>query len=787
MPECLFERDEGMDQGDLDGLHDFNEIHIKVIEDQRNKILILDGKPYMKWASEDELSQRIAIVQTYELGLACQEDIAKAFGTSVRSVYKYVQRYTARGADGLVKRKSGPKGSWKISPEVRSKILYLFLQEGIVEYKSIKERLEGWGEHVGIMSVRQVLIENGLVNEGSDVSELRDQGDLFNHQGDEQLSFSFDWHGESEQNSSEEKTGKKKDEAIAEEGRGAVFREVETRARRYYSRVQRIYLDQLEQGDYNAYAGALLFTPLLVQYPFLPTIEEVIDISAHERYGLEELCQTLFYFDVFGFHSLEDYKRAYPEEFGILIGRTHSPSRYTLRRFLHRVRKLKRSQELMEAFARMYLKTGIADWGVLYIDGHFLPYYGMYLITKGWHGVRKIPMKGSYNFLGVDANFRPWIFFIRSSSEDLLQKIPEMIERAKQIGSYVGLNEEQLKDLIVIFDREGYSGKLYSYLDGRDRDDGKRRVIFISWAKYAAKWVYDEPESRFNKSTIISYEIQEAEEISYFETERKMSKYGRIRAIVIERKSDRKRMVIYTNGTEEEIASERVVQLICRRWGEENLIKELLMKHFINYSPGYVREYLVEQPDVDNPKVKELKRQKANLVSALNKLKVKFADQVLQDVGDERNWDEIKKKDILLRMEIAKIDNEILFLDYELDKLPPKVAFEQTHKGRRLVKLNYEKKRFLDCIKVYTYNLEKKMCKLLSNYYDKPKEILPALSMIVERGGYVKLEKGMLKVMLRRFKNREIDYAARHLCEDINMMHPVTLDKHRLPIHFSVR
>ncbi len=78
------------------------------------------------------------------------------------------------------------------------------------------------------------------------------------------------------------------------------------------------------------------------------------------------------------------------------------------------------------------------------------------------------------------------------------------------------------------------------------------------------------------------------------------------------------------------------------------------------------------------------------------------------------------------------------------------------------------------------------MCRLLLNYYDKPKEILPALSMIVERGGYVKLEKGILKIMLRRFKNREIDYAARHLCEDINMMHPVTLDKHRLPIHFSV-
>lgn len=129
------------------------------------------------------------------------------------------------------------------------------------------------------------------------------------------------------------------------------------------------------------------------------------------------------------------------------------------------MRKLKRSEELIEEFAYEYLKSGIARWGVLYIDGHFLPYYGMYPITKGWHGVREMAMKGSNNFLGLDENFSPWIFLIRSSSEDLLEKIPEM-------------NLAQLDDLIVIFDREGYSAELYRFLDGRDRDDKKCRAIF---------------------------------------------------------------------------------------------------------------------------------------------------------------------------------------------------------------------------------------------------------------------------------------------------------------------
>ena len=54
------------------------------------------------------------------------------------------------------------------------------------------------------------------------------------------------------------------------------------------------------------------------------------------------------------------------------------------------------------------------------------------------------------------------------------------------------------------------------------------------------------------------------------------------------------------------------------------------------------------------------------------------------------------------------------------------------------------------------------------------------------QGGHVKLEAGELKVQLRRLMNSEIDYAARHICEDLNRMNPVTLDRHRLPIRYEV-
>ena len=151
----------------------------------------------------------------------------------------------------------------------------------------------------------------------------------------------------------------------------------------------------------------------------------------------------------------------------------------------------------------------------------------------------------------------------------------------------------------------------------------------------------------------------------------------------------------------------------------------------------------------------------------------------------EAGWDEIKRKRILTMADIESIRSQITLLNLKIDELPEKVRYDDAY-GEKLLELSYEKKRFLDCIKVFTYNMENQMCKFLLNYYDIKKEIRPALAMMVKRGGDVKLEGGKLRVRLRRFKNPEINYAARHLCEDLNQMKPFSLDKFHLPMYYEV-
>src|SRR5437667_10619101 len=119
----------------------------------------------------------------------------------------------------------------------------------------------------------------------------------------------------------------------------------------------------------------------------------------------------------------------------------------------------------------------------------------------------------------------------------------------------------------------------------------------------------------------------------------------------------------------------------------------------INYTPGYVREELEEQPLVENPELRERKKQRAGLVSALNRLKIELADHLLEPLAKKRGTPSRSQKEVM--DDVAVIEGKILLADEQLEKLPSDIRFEDAHAGDKLLKLNHEKKRFLDCIKVF--------------------------------------------------------------------------------------
>jgi len=767
---------------------------IEVIESEGKKKVLLREQPFMTWASEDEGASRMAIVQLYELGFATQEELSDAFQVHIKSIYNYINAYKADGVRGLIDQPRGPKQEWKLVPSLKAEILRLLLLEGITTYEGIQKRLEEKGQKVSIESIRQVLIENGFVRERIEIDESK-QGDLLEYlekEDDWQLKLPFIWEEKPKTQINEidkvkeAETEKKNNPDILELPQMTSQR----KDRSHYSPAERMYLDLLERGEYSTYAGGLLYLPLLQEYNFLPIIRKVVKIDEENDYTLEQLCLTFFYYNVFGFSSIENFKTCYPEEFGTLIGKINSPSIFTLRRFLEKIQILNQGERLGEEFAIWYLRSGIAKWGTVYIDEHFVPYYGKKLISMGLFTTHNKPLKGSHHFFAVDENFDPLLFLLRPSSEKLIPRILELIKKLRKIARSAGIKEEEVKNLTVIFDRGAYSAELFRILDkDHTKDkielDEELKVTFITWAKYADQWVNDIKEEKFNQSTKIEYEAQKPEEVKYFEDDEKnMSKYGKIRTVVIQSGREKKRMAIYTNAEKEELSGEEIIKLMCRRWGEENYIKALKLNYLVDYSPGFVTEEIEEQPLVDNPEVVKLKQKKSELAAKIQKAKAEIGEKVIE-AGEKLNGQELREKHQDLFVEAIGTDAERLLIEQRIDRLPEEIPFDEAHEGRRQVRFNYERKCFLDCIKMFTYAMDKKMCEILLSYHDR-QDVWPTLAMIVRRGGFVKLEGNKLYVRLRGFKNLQIDYAARHLCENLNKMRPFTLDKFHFPVHYEV-
>jgi len=162
---------------------------VEVVEGNGLTQVLVKGQPYMRWQSGDEGCTRLAIVQLYKCGLGTEEDLAAAFGRHINSVQNYLRDFAGEGIQGLMTERRGPKGQWKLTPELRGKILHIVLREGIWKLEAIQQRLlEAWQEAVSVPSIQQVLEENGLdeANAGG-VGGAVVQAELFAREPEPQL------------------------------------------------------------------------------------------------------------------------------------------------------------------------------------------------------------------------------------------------------------------------------------------------------------------------------------------------------------------------------------------------------------------------------------------------------------------------------------------------------------------------------------------------------------------------------------------------------------------------
>ena len=303
-----------------------------------------------------------------------------------------------------------------------------------------------------------------------------------------------------------------------------------------------------EAGRGLSYVGAYLAWPYLSMMGVLPLAYELYGAlmsGTRMAYGLLQSMSSFFFLTLLGFTTLESFKVVDRDGFRRLIGNGAAPTVKTLRSKLGILAAVGKGFEFVKGLALRYCSLGMIEDGVLYADGHFIPYFGKRTMGKGYFTQRRLAHPGRTQHFINDRQGRPLFFLLREGNEAFSALMPRLIEETHAL-----VGEHQIT---FIFDRGASCGPLLKTIeDGKD--------LFITYKKGTSRAI---PGGAFRPYTIVSHRWGKKFEKTYdlWDGEMEVTGYGNARLILVKKKKGHPTPII-TNDTTRPV--EEVVELSKR-------------------------------------------------------------------------------------------------------------------------------------------------------------------------------------------------------------------------------
>ena len=359
------------------------------------------------------------------------------------------------------------------------------------------------------------------------------------------------------------------------------------------------------------------------------------------------------------------------KDYGTWIGKKRLSSIRQIKRRLQPLVIPAFVEKLKSLLAESVAKAGIVDLGVVYIDAHFIAYYGKENISKGYSTIRRLAIKGVYHHFAGDQNGRPIMFCLTNGSVRLKRTLPMLLHDLKQLRA----EYDPDRPLFLVFDREIYDAKLFTWLD-------KEEVVFLTYMKNAPDYsddVFFPPINitvRF-RTKIKSYQL--------FATYNPISGYhSRVKTLVIRDPETGRKSVIITNCDRIKFKdrairprNETLASYMVNRWGQENFFSRAVNEIGIDHHFGYQIETCVPQPMVDNPKIQELQKKLARYKIDLEKTQSKIASALLKEnkpISLDNLAQSDKKFKQLLEDRLLLVEN-IDHCQHQINCLPKKALY----------------------------------------------------------------------------------------------------------------
>ncbi len=712
------------------------------------RLVIVAGIVLTHYAVGDRIAEAHARVSLVEQGWADQNDIARGFDCSARTVRRDQRRFEEGGMDALGRAAGYPAGRARVTLAQSIERLKrdghsnreIARRLGINE-RAVRKRLRrsGWTEPTPEQKALPLdESEAPTPPTSAPVAETGCGPNLSAFCAEDDVPISFD-HDPSD---------RRLDRLMAYLGL------LEDAAPLFRSQTA------VPRG------GVLLAIAALIQTGVFECARDIYGTLAPAFYGLRTSLLTMLLMALLRIKRPEALKEHSPAALGRVLGLDRAPEVKTLRRQLARLAAMGRAAEFGRELAKRRIAQRGQALGFLYVDGHVRVYHGKHTIPKAFVPQRRLAVAATTDYWVNDQRGDPLFVVTAEANAGMVQMLPVVLA---QVRALIGKRR-----VTVVFDRGGFSPKLFVWLIEQNFD-------VLTYRKGRCPRV---PRKRFRRQAGRLDGRQIAYVLADHEVRLLRGKL-RLRQVTRLREQGHQTPVLTSRR---DLPALEVAYRMFERWRQENFFKYL--------SEEYALDALAEHdavPDdpareVPNPARKALDEPIRAARTELLRLQAEYGLGAFVQLEGETGavtFRSLKKVQASLARTVRTALQRCKDLQAKRAKLPARVPVQQAVHDEA-VRLAPERQHLMNLLKMVAYQAESDLVAQIQPHYRRAaQEGRTLIQSALADTADLTLTDHELAVRLHPLSSPHRTRALAALCDELNRS-PVLFPGSRLRLYFSV-
>ena len=712
-----------------------------VLTQDGHRVVLVSGIPLAQYAVGDRMSEANAMVNLIDLGWADQNDVAKAFGYSVRTVRRDQARFAEGGLAALGRANGYPSGRARLQASRREQIARLKAQ-GCSHYE-IARRLG-----VSVRAVRKTLRHLGWQ------PVLLAQPEL----ALALPSATCSKPPPAQVPSLEGSTASGEDPNLSAFSTSAAqslpTRSLDTDPRDRSSDRLLARLGLLEDaaplfGCAAAVprAGVLLALPVLNASGVFECAQKIFGHLGPAFYGLRTSLLTLLLMALWRIKRPEGLKEYSPQELGRVLGLDRAPEVKTLRRKLAQLAACGRAAQFGQALAQQRVARRGKELGFLYVDGHVRVYHGKHRLPKAHVARMRLSMPATSDYWVNDQIGDPLFVLTAEANAGMVKMLPPVLAQVRAL-----LGERRVT---VVLDRGGYSPKLFQQILDADFD-------FMTYRKGRFP--------RIARRRFQGHRTRVAgQSHAYVLADQKVRLLkGKLRLRQVTRlKEDGHQTPILTNR--QDLPAAQVAYRMFNRWKQEIFFKYLREEYALDALVEYAAVPDDPSREVPNPTWAAADAQLRQAEAHLDRLQAEYGLEALTNAEKQRSTMRgFKIAQAKLGQKIWNAFERVQQLQKRRAAVPRRVPVQALSEAP-IVKLAPERKHLTNLIKMVAYQAESDLVRLVAPHYKRVgQEGRTLIQSALTDAAELEVTDTELRITLAPLSSAHRTRAIARLCEELN-------------------